>query len=279
MKYMLSYAQNAEDVVLRRLFKNQTKGFYVDVGAGYPTINSVTKHFYDNEWRGVNIEPQKDIFGILQQTRQKDININVAIDTKSGQQRMTSYPDRWGLATINQDVKRHHQEIGLRQSEHKVETVPLADLCEQHNVSAIDFLKIDVEGYECQVIQSMDFNRWRPSIIVVEATYPTTSKLFLDTWHEDILSEGYRCVLFDGINNFYIDAQSSFTFDDVLTPANHRDFYIPIEIWKYMSKQSRQKWAEDRLSEGHDISDIEQYEKQREGIQAEYSHMFARSLI
>lgn len=276
MKYTLSYSQNAEDVILQRLFKDKKKGFYVDVGAGYPTINSVTKHFYNSGWHGVNIEPQADIFSVLKQARPRDINLNTAIDVKSGKQKIMTYPDRWGLATMSRDVKQHHEKLNLRQLELEAETIPLTSLLEQHNISDIDFLKVDVEGYEGRVIQSMDFNRWRSSVIVVEATYPTTPKLLLDTWHAALLYKDYRCVLFDGINNFYIDNQSELVSYKTLIPANHKDFYVSLGWWRYMSEESRRVWIQDRLSEGHDVSDIEQYEKQRELIQAEYSHMLAR---
>ncbi len=54
---MVSYAQNGEDVVLARVFGDRRAGFYVDVGAGHPVVDSVTKHFYDLGWRGINVEP------------------------------------------------------------------------------------------------------------------------------------------------------------------------------------------------------------------------------
>ena len=54
---MISYAQNQEDVLLRREFPDCTNGFYIDVGANDPVWDSVTKHFYDRGWHGINIEP------------------------------------------------------------------------------------------------------------------------------------------------------------------------------------------------------------------------------
>ena len=75
----ISYAQNLEDVMLYRALKYVERGFYIDVGAMHPTINSVTKAFYDRDWRGINIEPSPEYFDSLQQERPEDINLNVVI--------------------------------------------------------------------------------------------------------------------------------------------------------------------------------------------------------
>ena len=56
---MISYAQNAEDVLLNRAFAGRGDGFWIDVGASDPVVNSVTKHFSDHGWRGINVEPER----------------------------------------------------------------------------------------------------------------------------------------------------------------------------------------------------------------------------
>lgn len=277
MKFILSYSQNAEDVVLRRIFKYKQKGFYIDVGAGYPIINSVTKHFYENGWRGINIEPQKDIFKVLEKARPEDVNLNVAIDTESGKKKMAAYPDRWGLATLDRSVMQHHKELGLREIDIDVDTTTIDSILDKYNIDSVDFFKVDVEGFEDQVIQTIDFSKIQPSVIVVEATYPAESKLAIGSWHKVLLKNGYDYVLFDGINNFYVTNDIAKTIDGLLPPANHRDRFIPLEQWRYLSKENRQRWMSDRELEGHDISDIERYESQQKVISAEYEHMLSRS--
>src|SRR5262245_39670575 len=79
---MISYAQNHEDVLLRRAFADQKEGFYVDIGANHPVNLSITKHFYDSGWSGVNIEPLPCIFELLQSGRPRDINLNMGISNK-----------------------------------------------------------------------------------------------------------------------------------------------------------------------------------------------------
>ena len=79
---IISYAQNAEDVRLARLF-DSSSGFYVDIGAGDPTEFSVTKHFYDRGWSGINVEPGP-AFERLEQQRPRDVNLRLAVAPRVG---------------------------------------------------------------------------------------------------------------------------------------------------------------------------------------------------
>ena len=75
----ISYAQNLEDVILYRTLKNVECGFYIDVGAQHPVIDSVTNAFYECGWHGINVEPNPEYFQLLQKNRSKDINLNMAV--------------------------------------------------------------------------------------------------------------------------------------------------------------------------------------------------------
>ena len=75
---MISYAQNFEDVILWRVFKDIISGFYIDVGAYHPRIDSVTKWFYDQGWNGINIEPSKEYLDRFYDERPRDLNLNLA---------------------------------------------------------------------------------------------------------------------------------------------------------------------------------------------------------
>src|SRR5947208_10141555 len=87
---MLSYAQNAEDVVLERVFADLEEGFYVDVGASAPVDDSVTFHFYDRGWRGVNVEPDPQDYEQLAALRPRDANLRAAVG--SGVEPLAFYP-------------------------------------------------------------------------------------------------------------------------------------------------------------------------------------------
>src|SRR5215471_9401452 len=80
----VSYAQNQEDVMLYRALRDLEQGFYIDVGAQDPIIDSVTKAFYDRRWHGINIEPNEEYFHKLQSERPHDLNLATAVGREPG---------------------------------------------------------------------------------------------------------------------------------------------------------------------------------------------------
>src|SRR2546430_11530274 len=99
---MRSYSQNGEDVRLARAFSGQPTGFYVDVGAGGPVVDSVTKHFYDRGWRGINVEPDPEAFRLLAEERPRDVSLAVACSDAAGEGVL--HETQPGLATLNREV-------------------------------------------------------------------------------------------------------------------------------------------------------------------------------
>lgn len=81
---MISYAQNFEDVMIARLFDADYRGFYIDIGAAYPDYLSVTRHFYNHGWSGINVEPALRFYEMLCADRPKDINLRCAIGNEPG---------------------------------------------------------------------------------------------------------------------------------------------------------------------------------------------------
>jgi FkbM family methyltransferase len=229
---VISYAQNGEDVVLARLFSGPA-GFYVDLGAGHPVVDSVTKHFHDLGWRGMNIEPLPEEHALLSQERPDDINVRAAVTDRTG--RMTLFPGpaaNRGASTLVAALA----PSGAGQEEPpapiEVDTVRLADLLAEHDVTAIDFLKIDIEGFEAVVVPDIDWAQIRPRVVVIEATLPNTTSPSHDDWEPCLLAAGYRCVLFDGLNRFYARADDREAADVLAAPANVFDDYQP---WRWLS--------------------------------------------
>jgi len=81
---MLTYAQNFEDLMLARLFGEQSLGFYIDIGAWHPTELSVTKHFYDLGWSGINVEPIRKQYELFAAERPRDVNLCIAVTDRKG---------------------------------------------------------------------------------------------------------------------------------------------------------------------------------------------------
>jgi FkbM family methyltransferase len=152
---MISYAQNFEDVMIARLFDAGYRGFYVDIGAAHPDFLSVTRHFYDEGWSGINVEPAFRFYPLLCETRPRDINLQCAIGTSPGLATFYEIPKFAENSTLERIVPDRLAVAELIATPHEVEVVRLADLCDLHvKERTIDFMKIDVEGGELGVLQS-----------------------------------------------------------------------------------------------------------------------------
>ena len=199
---MISFAQNREDVVLERIFRDKLTGFYVDVGACHPVYESVTYHFYLRGWSGVNIEPQPDLFTELLHERPRDVNLNVCVGRGSGRRKLYVTSDR-GTSTLDESLGRRYRLEGRLTGAIEVEVASLNDIWRVHvGAREVDFLKIDVEGFEAEVLSNVDFDLVAPLVLVVEAIHPTSRVQTNHLWEEPVLAR-YTLFYFDGLNRFY----------------------------------------------------------------------------
>jgi len=168
----LSYAQEGEDLVLRRMLEDRRDGFYVDVGAHHPRRFSNTLMFYDMGWSGINIEPAPDALRQFERQRPRDCNLNLGIAEQRGE--LTYYVfDDPALNTFDPTLREEREtSTPYRVLETlKVEVDRLDRVLEQHLPSDrhIDFLSVDVEGLDLQVLRSNDWTRFRPEYVLAEA--------------------------------------------------------------------------------------------------------------
>jgi FkbM family methyltransferase len=227
---VISYAQNAEDVVLARVFAGQATGRYVDIGAGHPVEDSVTKHFYDLGWHGLNIEPMPSLAENLTRERPRDLNLTIAVGAKPGRMALHVIEGQWGRSTLDGELADSYREDNAWQvHDVEVEVVTLADLLDEHP-GEVDFLKIDVEGAERDVIEGADWTRHRPRVIVVEATEPGSPTPSHEQWEPVLLDAGYRCALFDGLNRFYAASTDEEALAQLASPASVFDGFESYEM-------------------------------------------------
>lgn len=202
-----SFAQNGEDVMLWRALRDVDHGFYIDAGAAEPESDSVTHAFYLRGWRGINIEPTPDAFARLQAARPEDINLNIAVGHETGRARLFLVNQGNGLSTLDADGAEKLRRQGWDIAQTSVAVKTLADICEEHDVKTIHFLKIDVEGSERSVLEGADLKRFRPWIILLEATEPNSQVPTHHAWEELLLAADYQFVWFDGLNRFYVSQE------------------------------------------------------------------------
>lgn len=198
---MKSYAQDKEDVILRQILADVDKGFYIDVGANSPDIYSVTKLFYENGWNGINIEPLPDMYNELCASRERDINLNIGISNTEGI--MTLHIDNMGSTLSDKVVSDNCMQDKPTM---QIEVDTLTNVITYYAPQEIHFLKIDVEGFERQVLEGYDFHI-RPWVICMESTKPNTEIPCHEEWEYILIENGYVLKESHGINRFYVDSE------------------------------------------------------------------------
>lgn len=199
----ISYSQNGEDILLWRALKDVQCGFYIDVGAQDPVVDSVTKAFYERGWHGINIEPVMHWHKRLVQDRPHDINLPLAVSHQPGAIQLFEV-EGTGLSTVDPEFAHRHETEGYTIQERIVECATLNQICADNAVRTVHFLKIDCEGAEKSALEGISLSEVRPWIVLVEATEPNSTT---PTWHdwEHLLTErGYQFAFFDGLNRFYL---------------------------------------------------------------------------
>ena len=200
----LSYTQNMEDYHLSLAFAGQRTGSYIDVGAGHPIADNVSFWFYKRGWQGIVVEPQPNLIELYARLRPRDIRVCGLIGSRCGTADFHVFDRLHGLSTTIEIFARAASAFGAEYQTVRLPMITLAKLCDDHNVTAVDFLKIDVEGAEADVLLGGDWRCHRPKVIVIEAVTPGSAEPSWEKWEPFLLSQGYRFILFDTLNRFYV---------------------------------------------------------------------------
>lgn len=204
----LSYAQNLEDYHLDLVFPDAT-GTYVDVGGGHPVADNVSFWFYLKGWRGLVVEPQEDLAKLYAGVRPRDHVLSTLAGRSDGELAFHEVEGLHGLSSmVEANADRARELAGTVRTSMKP-VVRLSRLVDEAGLSAIDFLKIDVEGAEADVLAGLDLTRHRPGVIVVEAINPNNPTADIAAWEPALVGGSYTFALFDGLNRFYVANERS----------------------------------------------------------------------
>jgi FkbM family methyltransferase len=167
-----SYAQEGEDILLLRLFDTAVRGIYVDIGAHHPYRFSNTQLLYERGWCGINIDARPGSMNAFRRRRPRDINLEVGVSRTSARLEYHVFEEP-ALNTFDPNLARVRRSQGWPERETQaVECLPLATLLERElprlASTSIDLLSVDVEGLDLEVLQSNDWARFRPRVVVAE---------------------------------------------------------------------------------------------------------------
>ena len=216
---LVTYSQHLEDIRLIRTLRTVEKGFYIDVGANDPEYDSVTKLFYDRGWSGINLEPVKYWFNALCEQRPLDINLEIAAGAKAGEILLYEVVAS-GLSTSSRIFAERHKTAGMEVREITVPVQTLDEICAKYVRGPIHFLKIDVEGSEASVLAGCNLSRWRPWIIMIEATEPNTTVPSFASWEPSLVGAGYKFAGADLVNRFYVASERDGLSADLFRPID-----------------------------------------------------------
>jgi FkbM family methyltransferase len=202
-----SYSQEGEDMILRRLFENRETGFYVDVGAHHPARFSNTYYFYRRGWRGINIDAMPGSMKWFDTFRPRDINLEQAVSVTPGtlnfyvfnEPALNGFDARLSLA------RNESADAYIIVETRQLKTRRLDTILDEHLSPGqkIDFLSIDVEGFDLEVLESNDWTKYRPEVLLVEVldnTFPellaSRTSLFLHAQGYEIYAKAVNTVIY-----------------------------------------------------------------------------------
>jgi FkbM family methyltransferase len=173
-QYSRSYSQDGEDMILKAIYEQKKgyKGFFVDVGAHHPVRFSNTKYFYKRGWRGINIEPTPSAIQAFRNFRRRDINLNIGIGPTKGELEFYCFNEP-ALNSFSREVSERIDQDSTKYKIIKrlaIPVLPLSEVFDNHLPAGtkIDFMSIDVEGLDFQVLLSNNWDKYKPDVLLVE---------------------------------------------------------------------------------------------------------------
>src|SRR5262249_50050940 len=203
----LSYSQNMEDYHLHLAFSGKRQGTYIDIGGGHPVAGSVSFWFYERGWSGIVVEPQSDLAALHRRLRPRDTLVEAVVGEVSGKSEFFRVDRFHALSTTirsNAEAARAH---GVAIETLTLPSISLAELCRSYKLPTVDFLKIDVEGAERDVLLGADWSYCRPGVIVLEAVTPGANEPAWSEWEPILIGQSYQFALFDTLNRFYVASE------------------------------------------------------------------------
>ncbi|MBP1646552.1 MAG: hypothetical protein H6Q16_2130 [Bacteroidetes bacterium] len=171
-----SFSQEGEDMILSKLLESVENGFFIDIGAYHPIRFSNTYKFYLKGWRGINIDALPGSMDLFNKYRSRDINLEIPIAKEKKSMPFFSFNEP-ALNTFSEDLAK---DRGTPKKVYQLEASPLNEILDKYipkDVNKIDFMSIDVEGFDLEVLESNNWDRYTPKIIVIESL-STASDIF-----------------------------------------------------------------------------------------------------
>ncbi len=212
--YRKSWSQCGEDLILRYLFDllHIARPSYIDIGAHHPWYYNNTYLFYRQGACGVNVEPDPSLHAGLRRARRRDVNLNMGIGPREAELDFYVMSRRTLNTFSASEAHKYVEDHGLRVVEtQRIEVQTFAQAVDRHMRRTPDLVSLDVEGWDLDILRSIDFSRYRPHVFCVETVSYAEgdgSGVKNPEIHALMLQNGYRLYADTYINSIYV-AESS----------------------------------------------------------------------
>ena len=166
-------SQDKEDLFIKKFFKNKRKGTYLDIGCFNPLLWNNTYLLYKKGWHGINVDIQKINIDLFKVARPDDINICCALYDKKKILNLYNLQGENNSAVMTID-KSHAEKMKFLFSKNiikkKIQTLTFAEMIKNHKIiiNNIDFLNIDTEGSDFNILKSINIQKYKPKLICIE---------------------------------------------------------------------------------------------------------------
>lgn len=207
-KPSLHFGEFGEDIFINRILKNINQGKYVDVGCYHPYKGSLTFELYKRGWNGVNIDVSKTSIDLFNMSRKKDINLNLAISNFDGE---TFYYENSPINQQNSLI-----QMNKLQKKIKIKCLTLDTVLNNKNLDEFDYLNIDVEGSELEVIKGFNLKRFNPKLITIENNDLTIDEYLKSEVCKILIENDYILVNKIGVTNFFMPSKLGYKISDLI---------------------------------------------------------------
>ncbi len=202
--FRIFYSQFGEDIILKGFIsRNINDGFYVDVGCYHPKKYSNTYKLYKRGWRGINIDLDRLKIKAFEWVRPQDHNVTAAISDQKSTVKVYSFGHYSLVSTIDEETAL--KDIDKVKSVREVETNTLNEIIDDSPFAGrqIDFLTIDVEGHDLNVVKSLDFDKYKPKLVIVESHLMNMDQIKESQMYQLLKERGYYLINWVGFSLFF----------------------------------------------------------------------------
>ena len=205
-----SYSQYGEDLILKGLMERDQidpskKGFYLDVGAHHPNRFSNTKLFYDLGWSGINIEPNEGTKNLFDKTRSRDKTLEIGLGKRCGYQKFFLYNES-ALNSFNNRDSELSDTPYLSTGSKVIEITRMEDILKEFHAERLtepNFLDIDVEGLELEVLEGNNWCKYKFNYILIEQKIQSIDSIKHSSLFNFLSDKGYELLAHNGLSGFY----------------------------------------------------------------------------